>query len=161
MCIRDRRAAPATDGATPSRLTRLSIELESDADVRATRLDGPAAGEFCEFPVVDPRLAGRRHRFVYAVGLKRPGNVGNLLTRTDCDTGETIANGFGAVVVGEALVVPRPGVPEDYVVMVVVHDAAGDAHLVVASPALEELARATLSEGGVPYGFHSCWIPEA
>ena len=130
------RAAPATDGATPSRLTRLSIELESDADVRATRLDGPAAGDFCEFPVVDPRLAGRRHRFVYAVGLKRPGNVGNLLTRTDCDTGETIANGFGAVVVGEALVVPRPGVPDDYVVMVVVHDAAGDA--LVASPTLEE-----------------------
>ena len=155
------RAAPATDGATPSRLTRLSIELESDADVRATRLDGAAAGEFCEFPVVDPRLAGRRHRFVYAVGLNRPGNVGNLLTRTDCDTGETIANGFGAVVVGEALVVPRPGVPDDYVVMVVVHDAAGDAHLLVASPALEELARATLPEGGVPYGFHSCWIPSA
>ena len=155
------RAAPATDGATPSRLTRLSIELESDADVRATRLDGPAAGDFCEFPVVDPRLAGRRHRFVYAVGLERPGNVGNLLTRTDTDTKETIANGFGAVVVGEALVVPRPGVPDDYVVMVVVHDAAGDAHLVVASPALEELARATLPEGGVPYGFHSCWIPEA
>ena len=154
------RAPPSTDGATPSRLTRLSIELESDADVRATRLDGPAAGDFCEFPVVDPRLAGRRHRFVYAVGLKRPGNVGNLLTRTDCDSGETIANGFGAVVVGEALVVPRPGVPDDYVVMVVVHDAAGDAHLVVASPALEELARATLPEGGVPYGFHSCWIPE-
>ena len=60
-----------------------------------------------------------------------------------------------------ALVVPRPGVPDDYVVMVVVHDAAGDAHLVVASPALEELARATLPEGGVPYGFHSCWIPAA
>uniref|UniRef100_A0A7S4E4S4 Carotenoid oxygenase n=1 Tax=Pelagomonas calceolata TaxID=35677 RepID=A0A7S4E4S4_9STRA len=94
------RAAPSTNGATPSRLTRLSIELGSDADVRATRLDGPAAGEFCEFPVVDPRLAGRRHRFVYAVGLKRPGNVGNLLTRTDCETQETIANGFGAVVVG-------------------------------------------------------------
>ena len=55
---------------------------------------------------------------------------------------------------------PRPGVPDDYVVVVVVHDAAGDAHLVVASPALEELARATLPEGGVPYGFHSCWIPE-
>ena len=155
------RAPPSTDGATPSRLTRLSIELESDADVCTTKLDGPAAGDFCEFPVVDPRLAGRRHRYVYAVGLKRPGNVGNLLTRTDCDTGETIANGFGAVVVGEALVVPRPGVPEECVVMVVVHDAAGDAHLVVASPALEELARATLSEGGVPYGFHSCWIPEA
>ena len=83
------------------------------------------------------------------------------MTRTDCENGETIANGFGAVVVGEALVVPRPGVPDDYVVMVVVHDAAGDAHLVVASPALEELARATLPEGGVPYGFHSCWIPEA
>ena len=155
------RAPPSTDGATPSRLTRLSIELESDADVRTTKLDGPAAGDFCEFPVVDPRLAGRRHRFVYAVGLKRPGNVGNLLTRTDCETHETIANGFGAVVVGEALVVPRPGVPDDYVVMVVVHDAAGDAHLVVASPALEELARATLPEGGVPYGFHSCWIPSA
>ncbi len=92
-----------------------------------------------EFPVVDPRLTGRRHRYIYAVGLKLPGNVGNLLTRTDCDTGETIANGFanrfGAVVVGEALVVPRLGVPDDYVVMVVVHDAAGDAQL-VASPAL-------------------------
>ena len=141
------RAAPSTNGATPSRLTRLSIDLQSDVDGRATRLDGPAAGDFCEFPVVDPRLAGRRHRFVYAVGLKRPGNVGNLLTRTDCDSGETIANGFGAVVVGEALVVPRPGVPDDYVVMVVVHDAAGDAHLIVASPGLEELARATLPEG--------------
>ena len=69
------------------------------------------------------------------------------------------ASKFSARFPATALVVPRPGVPDDYVVMVVVHDAAGDAHLVVASPALEELARATLPEGGVPYGFHSCWIP--
>lgn len=152
------RAAPSLDGATPSRLVRLSLDLEGDGAVRTTVLDGDASGNFCEFPVVDPRLEGRRHRFVYAVGLARPGNVGNLLTRTDTETHETIAAGYGACVVGEPLVIPWPG-HDECVVVVVVHDASGDAHLVLATSELEELARATLPEGGIPYGFHACWIP--
>lgn len=152
------RAAPSLDGATPSRLVRLSLDLDGEGAVRTTVLDGEAAGNFCEFPVVDPRLEGWRHRFVYAVGLTRPGNVGNLLTRTDTETHETIARGYGACVVGEPLVIPRPN-HDECVVVIVVHDASGDAHLVIATSELEELARATLPEGGIPCGFHSCWIP--
>ena len=128
----------------------------------ASMLNGLALDRMRAAPSLDgatpPRLEGWRHRFVYAVGLTRPGNVGNLLTRTDTETHETIARGYGACVVGEPLVIPRPN-HDECVVVIVVHDASGDAHLVIATSELEELARATLPEGGIPYGFHSCWIP--
>mmetsp|Transcript_32476 Transcript_32476/g.97724 ORF Transcript_32476/g.97724 Transcript_32476/m.97724 type:complete len:270 (+) Transcript_32476:127-936(+) len=158
------RMEAAADGAPRSRLARVSVNLDETDDALAplAYVDDPSQnGHFCEFPVVDGRVAGRRHRYVYAVGFRRPGNVANLLTRTDVDAGTTTTCDFGGVaVVGEPLVVAKPGSddPDKAALLVVIHDFGGRAHLsVVDAGAMAEVARATLPEP-LPYGFHGCWV---
>ena len=108
-------------------------------------LDGPAAGDFCEFPVVDPRLAGaapslRLRGWFKTAGQRREPLGGLTAEWRDHRERPRRRRRRGA------RRLPRPGVPDDYVVMVVVHDAAGGAHLIAASPALES-SRATLPRG--------------
>ena len=156
------RRDPAVGGVEVGRLARLDVALDGDAPATLEFLDDAAAtGEFSEFPVVNPAVAGARHRYVYAVGAARPTNVANVLTKTDCDARTTKTLAWpGVAVVGEPLFVPDPaGAREDDgALLVVLHDVSGDAHVaVVDARTFAEVARATMPRGAVPYGFHGAW----
>ncbi|MDH0868199.1 carotenoid oxygenase family protein [Mitsuaria sp. GD03876] len=74
------------------------------------RLEG--RDESVEFPVVDPRVVGRRHRYVYyPVRVDDPTRWGfNGVMRLDLDTGARQRFAFGErVMLEEQLLVPRPG----------------------------------------------------
>jgi carotenoid cleavage dioxygenase len=120
-----------------------------------------------EFPRVDERLVGRRHRYGYAVaaGLDRDGDIdfgGNALLRHDMVSGETESHAFGPRRgAGEFVMVPSsPGAAEDDgVLMGFVYDGNRDASDLVMLDAatLDTVAEVHLPVR-VPYGFHGNWV---
>jgi len=160
------------DESTPT-LWRWTIDLGSAAGpatggrVVETQLEDTAM----EFPRVDERVVGRRHRYGFAASVatrtERPGisfDGARILCRDD-HTGTLRFHDLGAGrAAGEAVFVP--GSPDatglDGYLMTIVYDAAEDrSDLVVLSA--EDL------EGGpvatvhlpqrVPFGFHGNWVP--
>lgn len=73
-----------------------------------------AGSDAVEFPVVDPRVVGRRHRLVFCPAALGPGHAERFghdaLLRLDRDNGQRDAFVFGPdVVLEEHVFVPRPG----------------------------------------------------
>jgi len=133
--------------------------------VREEQLDDRAV----EFPRVDERLVGRRHRYSWAAELDAHGDdvdfPGTALVRYDRQTGgsESIPLPAGQIA-GEFVFVPRsPDAAEDdgwYLSLV--YDAGSDrSDLVVldaSAPAEAPVARVHLP-ARVPLGFHGNWVP--
>jgi carotenoid cleavage dioxygenase-like enzyme len=123
-----------------------------------------------EFPRVDERLVGRRHRWGYAAGVRRNGDgndFGGGLVRIDGKTGDqsliTLGDGHAA---GEWSMVPRhAGAAEDdgWLVSLGFDKGTGRGELLVlpaADPASGPVARVVLPDR-LPLGFHGNWVPDA
>lgn len=123
-----------------------------------------------EFPRVDDRLIGRRHRYGWATGLGEGSghDVGfdfGRLVRYDTarGTSETVSFGPGREA-GEVVFVPRSAdaAEDDGWYLTLVYDRADDrSELVVldaSAPAEEPVARVHLPTR-VPVGFHGNWVP--
>jgi carotenoid cleavage dioxygenase len=145
----------------PPTLDRWTVDTSGDK-VLEDRLDDRGQ----EFPRVDERLTGRRHRFGYApvVGTDA-GDIdltGSLL-KHDLVAGRTEVRSFGpSRRAGEFVFVPAgPDAAEDEgVLMGFVHDDESvrtDLALIDATT-LEDVAQVHLPVR-VPYGFHGNWIP--
>lgn len=83
-----------------------------DIDLQTGRLRVASRDEAVEFPVVDPRVVARRHRFVwYPTAVDTGARWGfNGLMRLDIDSGARERFSFGNdVVVEEHVLVPKPG----------------------------------------------------
>jgi carotenoid cleavage dioxygenase len=147
----------------PPTLDRWTVDL-SAGKVIEERLDDRGQ----EFPRVDERLTGRRHRYGYgaAVGGGADGiDFSPALLKHDLVAGRTETRSFGpSSHVGEFVFVPSsPDAAEDEgVVMGLVHDdAAGRTNLeVLDASTLESVATVHLP-ARVPYGFHGNWVPTA
>lgn len=117
-----------------------------------------------EFPRVDERLVGRKHRYGYAVNIFKAWEHGPLL-RHDYDRGTTDVydHGKGRSTM-EAVFIPRHenAAENDGWLMSVVHDANENrAELVVLDAASfggDPVARVILPSR-IPYGFHGNWVP--
>jgi carotenoid cleavage dioxygenase len=138
----------------------------------------PAAGKVVEerldarsqeFPRVDERRLGRRHRFGYAAEavVDGPLHAFGALLQHDLDRGTVTRHDFGpGTGAGEALFVPEsPDAPEgEGWVLSVVYDAARDASDVAVLDATDfagpPVALVHLPRR-VPYGFHGSWVPGA
>lgn len=121
-----------------------------------------------EFPRVDERLVGRKHRFGYAA--QNPGDFADAsrtqLVQYDLETGSSVAHDFGAgYAPGEAVFAPAsPGAGEtEGWVMTYVYDANRDSSAFVLLDAqdfaAEPVAVVPLPQR-VPFGFHGSWIPD-
>jgi len=124
-----------------------------------------------EFPRVDERLVGRRHRYGWATGLTVGDGddvdfPGSTLVRYDSTGGgdpEVVSFGPGRTA-GETVFVPRSAdaADDDGWYLTLVHDAGTDrSELVVldaAEPSSDPVARVHLPTR-VPLGFHGNWIP--
>ncbi|MCU1452190.1 MAG: carotenoid cleavage dioxygenase [Acidimicrobiales bacterium] len=150
----------------PPSLWRWTLDLGSGA-VKEEQLDDRTI----EFPRVDERVVGRRHRWGWGTSL--PETVdgvnfdGSGILRYDLQTGASEEHRFGpGRGVGEAVFVPRhDGAAEDdgWLMALVIDLAADRTDLVVLSAqdlAGEPVAVVHLPVR-VPIGFHGNWVPSA
>jgi carotenoid cleavage dioxygenase len=158
----------ATDSHGPNdgtpTLDRWTVDL-SGGKVLEERLDDRGQ----EFPRVDERLVGRRHRYGYTVGFEPnpSGDVDftNTIVKHDLASGRSDVRSFGPLSgVGEFVFVPeRPDAAEDEgVLMGYVYNGDTDRSdlVLMDGRTLETVAEVHLPVR-VPYGFHGNWIPAA
>jgi carotenoid cleavage dioxygenase len=140
-------------------LDRWTVDLTT-GKVADERLDDTPQ----EFPRVDERLVGRRHRYGYAVGYS-DGATGtpDAILKHDAATRRTQSVGFGAGhEPGEFVFVPStPDAAEDEgVAMGFVYDRSTDRSdlVLLDGQTLETVATVHLPTR-VPHGFHGNWVP--
>jgi carotenoid cleavage dioxygenase-like enzyme len=144
-------------------LHRWEIDLASSR-VSETPLDDRPI----EFPRIDDRLCGRRHRYGYAVrNLSSSESEATSLLKYDLSDGSSVEHDFGpGRYPGEAAFAPDPSSTEEDAgwLLSFVHDAARDrADLVILDA--QQLASTPVATihlpCRVPFGFHGNWIPDA
>jgi carotenoid cleavage dioxygenase len=146
-------------GETPPTLERWTVDTRAGKVLEARLDDRPQ-----EFPRIDERLTGRRHRYGYAAGVGLPGMDG-VVVKHDLATGTSAARDFGAGrQVSEFVFVPRAGdaAEDDGVVMGFVYDRTTDRSdlVVLDAQTLDDVAAVHLPVR-VPQGFHGNWVASA
>lgn len=144
----------------PPTLNRWTVDLNA-GKVREERLDDRAQ----EFPRMDERLVGQRHRYGYVVQSAPDGAPSDRLLKHDLVRGFTRARSFGrGRQVGEFVFEPnRPDSAEDDgVLMGFVYDPSTDRSdlNVLDASTLDTIASIHLPQR-VPAGFHGNWVPGA
>ena len=139
-------------------LDRWVIDL-ADGKVRESRVDDRGQ----EFPRVDERLVGKRHRYGYAPGFGDQSNGANRLHKHDFIGGGTADREFGAgKQLGEFVFHPRSvdAAEDDGVLMGYVYDQATDCSelAILDAQTLQDVATVKLPHR-VPAGFHGNWLP--
>ena len=143
----------------PPTLDRWTVDLQA-GKVREERVDDRPQ----EFPRVDDRLVGRRHRYGYSVAFAA-GESGDAVLRHDRVSGEQHVRAFGpGTHAGELTFVPAAAdaVEGDGVLLGYVTDLAADRTdlVVLDAQTLDDVARVHLPVR-VPAGFHGNWLPSA
>jgi carotenoid cleavage dioxygenase len=142
----------------PPTLDRWTVDI-ADGKVRESRVDDRGQ----EFPRVDERLVGKRHRYGYAptVGEGTSGN--DVLLKHDMVGGNTQSRAFGAQkALGEFVFHPSApdAAEDDGVLMGYIYDRAADRSelAILDAQTLEDVASIKLPHR-VPAGFHGNWVP--
>ena len=144
----------------PPTLNRWTVDL-ADGKVRESRIDDRGQ----EFPRVDERLLGKRHRYGYAPGVGEGTAGGNTLFKHDLVGGNAAVRSFGSgKVLGEFVFHPSSpdAAEDDGVLMGYVYDRRTDRSelAIVDARDLEDIASIKLPHR-VPMGFHGNWVPAA
>ncbi|MDT5368153.1 MAG: carotenoid cleavage oxygenase [Mycobacterium sp.] len=142
----------------PPTLDRWTVDL-ADGKVRESRVDDRGQ----EFPRVDERLVGKRHRYGYTPAVGDGVTEDDTLLKHDFVGGHTGSRAFGAgKAVGEFVFHPSaPGAGEDDgVLMGYVYDRTADrsALMILDAGTLDDVASIKLPHR-VPAGFHGNWVP--
>jgi carotenoid cleavage dioxygenase len=145
----------------PPTLDRWTVDL-SAGKVIEERLDDRGQ----EFPRIDERLTGHRHRYGYAPAVGTDAgdiDLTGALLKHDMVAGRSEARSFGPTHrVGEFVFVPSgaDAAEDDGVLMGFVHDDLSERTDLVLLDAgtLEDVARVHVP-ARIPYGFHGNWIP--
>jgi len=165
------------DFMTPKAIDNLSYRDDNAARMHRWRIDRRAGGVrstplddvIAEFPRVDERRVGRRHRFGYTAARENGVEDGTRpewtsIRKYDLERGTNETRRYGAGNgVGEPLFVPRtPGADEDDGwVLVLVYDQTRNASRfdVLDARAITDDPVATVwLPHRVPYGFHGNWV---
>ena len=142
----------------PPTLDRWTVDL-ADGKVRESRFDDRGQ----EFPRVDERLVGKRHRYGFAPATGEDVAGNSALLKHDFIRGSTQSRSFGAgKALGEFVFHPSSAgaVEGDGVLMGYVYDRASDRSelAILDAQTLQDIARVKLPHR-VPAGFHGNWIP--
>jgi carotenoid cleavage dioxygenase len=141
----------------PATLDRWIIDLVA-GKVRETRFDDRGQ----EFPRIDDRRFGKRHRYGYAPAFEDGLAGTGTLLKHDFERGRTHARSFGAEkAVGEFVFHPssEQSAEDDGVLMGYVLDRATDRSdlAILDAQTLQDVARVKLPHR-VPSGFHGNWL---
>lgn len=139
-------------------LERWTVDL-ADGKVRESRVDDRGQ----EFPRVDERLVGKRHRFGYAVTIGNGVVPDATLLKHDLIGGSTATRSFGeGKQLGEFVFQPATAdaTEDDGVLMGFVYDSATDTSelAILDAATLDDVAAIHLPHR-VPAGFHGNWVP--
>jgi carotenoid cleavage dioxygenase len=139
-------------------LDRWIVDL-ADRKVRESRIDDRGQ----EFPRVDERLVGRRHRYGYAAAVTDDFDGTDTLIKHDFGGDGTTARSFGTgKILGEFVFQPRTvdAAEDDGVLMGYVYDQATDRSelAILDAQTLQDVATVKLPNR-VPAGFHGNWVP--
>lgn len=161
----DGSRAPADLADAPAHLERWTFDLASNSDqFKREVLDDLAT----EFPRIDDRFTGRRHRHGYSgaiLGDKLPGSPFDTIVHFDLERGrrQTWSPGRGDFVM-EPVVAPRgEGEADGYVLTLVYRGNENRSDLVVLDA--KEVSRGPIATAKVPvripFGFHGNWLAKA
>ena len=144
----------------PPTLDRWTVDL-ADGKVRESRFDDRGQ----EFPRVDERLVGKRHRYGYAPAVGEGLSGRGALLRHDFLRGTSESRSFGAdKAVGEFVFHPssRDAAEDDGVLMGYIYDRPTDRSelAILDAKTLQDIASIKLPHR-VPAGFHGNWVPSA
>jgi carotenoid cleavage dioxygenase len=144
----------------PPTLDRWTLDL-ADGKVRESRLDDRPQ----EFPRVDERLTGRKHRYAYAMALM-PGSgaaAADSVLKHDLRTGQTTVRQLGARrKASEFVFVPAgaDAAEDEGALLGFVYDADTDrSDLVILDAGTCDTIGAVHLPARVPNGFHGNWAP--
>ncbi|XP_038885421.1 carotenoid cleavage dioxygenase 8 homolog B, chloroplastic [Benincasa hispida] len=129
------------------------LEAALDPDEHGRGMD------MCSF---NPAYLGKKYRYAYACGAKRPCNFPNTLTKIDLVKKKAKNWYEDGAIPSEPFFVARPGATEedDGVVISMVSGKNGEGYaLLLDGSTFEEIARAKFPYG-LPYGLHGCWVPK-
>jgi carotenoid cleavage dioxygenase len=144
----------------PPTLDRWIVDL-ADGKVRESRFDDRDQ----EFPRVDERLVGKRHRYGYAPAIGEAFSGAGDLLKHDFVGGNTQTRSFGAEkALGEFVFHPSSdgAAEDDGVLMGYVYDRPTDRSelAILDAQTLQDVASIKLPHR-VPAGFHGNWVPSA
>jgi carotenoid cleavage dioxygenase len=144
----------------PPTLDRWTVDL-ADGKVRESRFDDHAQ----EFPRVDERLVGKRHRYGYAPTALEGLEGADALLKHDFVRGSTESRSFGPQkALGEFVFHPSSpdAAEDDGVLMGYVYDRTTDRSelAILDAQTLQDIASIKLPHR-VPAGFHGNWVPSA
>ncbi|PKI67174.1 hypothetical protein CRG98_012423 [Punica granatum] len=146
-----------------ARVGRFTIPLDgSPYGKLEAALDPDEHGRGMDMCSINPAVLGKKYRYAYACGARRPCNFPNTLTKIDLE--KKIANNWheeGAIP-SEPYFVARPGATkeDDGVVISMISQKNGEGYaLLLDASTFEEIARAKFPYG-LPYGLHGCWVPK-
>ncbi len=164
-CRMDRLDMTGNTFGAPPIPHRWTIDLKAGS-LRTAQIDEQSS----EFPRIDDRLAGYKHRYGYFAGSKPDRQIGDgfsTLIKRDYQTGRVEMQSLGGQMMpGEPVFVPRSaGASEDdgWVLAVWYDPALNRSELVVHAAqdfAAQPVARVKLQHR-VPFGFHGNWVPAA
>ncbi|KAJ4957586.1 hypothetical protein NE237_024697 [Protea cynaroides] len=146
-----------------ARVGRFIIPLDgSPTGELKTALDPEHHGRGMDMCSINPSFLGKKYRYAYACGARRPCNFPNTLTKINLIE-KTAQNWHeeGAVP-SEPFFVARPGATaeDDGIVISMVSDKNGGGYAVLLNGiTFKEIARAEFPYG-LPYGLHGCWVPK-
>ncbi|KAK4792693.1 hypothetical protein SAY86_023128 [Trapa natans] len=157
------RSLSGQDVLPDARVGRFRIPFDgSPYGTLEAALDPEEHGRGMDMCSINPYFLGKKYRYAYACGARRPCNFPNTITKIDLEK-KTAKNWHeeGAIP-SEPFFVARPGATEedDGVVISMISQENGDGYaLLLDGSTLEEIARAKFPYG-LPYGLHGCWVPK-
>ena len=139
-------------------LERWVVDL-SAGKVTESRLDDRGQ----EFPRIDERLVGRRHRFGYSMAIDRGVKASDAVLKHDLTAGGSVAHNFGAgKESSEFVFVPNApdSAEDDGILMGFVFDRTSNRSNLelLDAGSMESVATVSLPYR-VPNGFHGNWVP--
>ncbi|KZV24912.1 hypothetical protein F511_21610 [Dorcoceras hygrometricum] len=161
--LKNLRTFSGQDDLPDARVGRFRIPMDGSpyGNLEAA-LEPDEHGKGMDMCSINPKYLGKKYRYAYACGAKRPCNFPNTLTKLSL-VEKKAKNWFDeGSIPSEPFFVARPGATEedDGVVISMVSDKNGEGYaLLLDGSTFEEIARAKFPYG-LPYGLHGCWVPK-
>ncbi|KAH7651355.1 carlactone synthase / all-trans-10'-apo-beta-carotenal 13,14-cleaving dioxygenase protein [Dioscorea alata] len=157
------RSNTGIDTLPDARVGRFRIPLDGTpvGELKAA-LDPEEHGRGMDMCSINPAYLGKKYRYAYASGARRPCNFPNTITKIDLVKKKAKNWHEEGAVPSEPLFVARPGAVEedDGVVISMISCKNGEGYaLILDGSSFEEIARAKFPYG-LPYGLHGCWVPK-